>query len=383
MATIPDRLKSKVPPVNLRSRRRRIVLAAAVVLLAAGLARPLLRDHAFPSSEWSRGDPAEAGFDGAILQSLTDRIGGSGCIVHEGRMIHAWGNYTARGDIASAMKPLIGHFTLKAVEEGLIPSLDQPVADWVPELESLNPDLGYKDRKITFRHLLDQTSGYALAEPPGEAFAYNDLSSGLLLWTLVNRVYDCGYGGIKTELIQNRLGRWLQFEDSPTMMHERSWPGRLRISSRDLARFGHLYLNEGNWHGHAVLSSELVRRALNSPLPPRFPRTAGQEAEQLKKAHSLGGSSNMSGHGGWLSRFWWINQPNGEGELLFPAAPAGTFAAVGHGGKNALIVIPEYDLVVAWIGVFGANISTPFKKVGRWRVNEAIDELLKARREPS
>lgn len=354
---------------------------AATALLAAGLALPLRRDHAFPGAEWTWGDPAEAGFDGESLRTLSDRIGGSGCIVHNGRMIHAWGNYTSRGDVASAMKPVIAHFTLKAVEEGLIPSLDQPVAEWVPELRELNPGLGFKDRLITFRHLLDQTSGYALEEPPGRAFAYNDFSTGLLLWTLIERVYNCGYHGIERELIGDRLDRWLRFEDSPTMLHERSWPGRLRISARDLARFGLLYLKEGRWADQTALRPELARRALNSPLPPDLPRTGGEEAQYLAEIPSIGGNSDMAGHGGWLSRFWWVNRETPEGGYLFPDAPEGTFAAVGHGGKSALVVIPEHGLVAAWMGAFQGKPSTPFKKIGRWRVNEAIEELLKARRD--
>ena len=71
--------------------------------------------------------------------------------------------------------------TFKAIELGLIGSLDEPILRWAPEIGNLNADLGYKDRAITFRHLLNQTSGYGLAEKPGEAFAYNDFATGLLV----------------------------------------------------------------------------------------------------------------------------------------------------------------------------------------------------------
>ncbi len=66
--------------------------------------------------------------------------------------------------------------------------LDDRVLEWVPEIADLNEELGYKDREITFAHLLEQTSGYGLTERPGDAFAYNDYATGLLTLIVLNRI---------------------------------------------------------------------------------------------------------------------------------------------------------------------------------------------------
>ena len=82
-------------------------------------------------------------------------------------MIFTWGDVAFRGDVASSCKPIYAFLTFKAIELGLIGSLDEPILRWAPEIGNLNADLGYKDRAITLRHLLNQTSGYGLAEKPG------------------------------------------------------------------------------------------------------------------------------------------------------------------------------------------------------------------------
>ncbi len=68
--------------------------------------------------------------------------------------------------------------------------------------------------------------------------------------------------------------------------------------------------------------------------------------------------------------------------MLFPDAPIGTFAAIGHMGRFALIVIPAEDLIVVWTDAFTDEPLAPFFGRGRFRVNEAIAELLRARKRP-
>lgn len=362
--------------------RRGAVLFAALAAAALGAAAIVcrLRCGPVPQGDWRWTTPESAGFKAENLHAFADSLGGEGCIVYQGRMVHAWGKYTNRHDLASVAKPVYAHFALKALEEGLIESLDQTVVDWVPELTHLNPDLGYKDRGITFRHLLNQTSGYALREPPGVAFAYNDYQTGFLLWTLLRRVYACGYVAADRVLLGERLGDRIGFQDAPSMLHRRSHPGRIRMSARDLARFGLLYLRRGRWGRQTVLRKELVRLALNSPIPYGFPRTAGDNAQRIPNVLSIGGGRNEKGHAGAHSFFWWINRKTESGRRLLPDAPPRTFLASGYGGRNALVVIPELDLVIVWLDAFNSRHLSPFDTVGRRTVNRTLRTLLEQRR---
>ncbi len=352
----------------------------AIMVLAAGWGVWSLRDRGkFPKDHWSSMSPQAAGFDVDRLQRFSDRLGGAGCIVYDGRMAYTWGDVAKRYDVASAGKPFYTHFTLQAVDEGLLESLDEPVLGWVSELAGLNEELDFKDRDITFRHLLDQTSGYGLVEPPGAAFGYNDYQTGLLVWTLFRRVYACGFGAADRLLLHDRLGAYLQFEDQPTFQCPGAWPGRLVISARDFARFGHLYIMGGRWRGRTVLSNDLVQIALNSPLSITMPRTQGDPSERLHAPHSIGGGLDQKGHAGAHSFFWWLNHEAEDGRRLLPDATPQTFAAMGYGGKFMMIGMPEYRLVVVWMDAFAEETLSPFDTVGRFRVNEAIRELLAAR----
>lgn len=348
-------------------------------LLAAGFVLWRAREHRyFPDKSWHPVSSADIGFDTDRLRQFSNRIGGTGCIVYKGRIAYAWGDVSKRYDVASAGKPFYAHFTLAALDKGLLDSLDEPVVNWVPELDDLNEHLDFKDRAITFRHLLDQTSGYGLSESPGEAFGYNDYQTGLLVWTLFRRVYACGYGGAD-RLLHDLLGVHLQFEDDPTFQSPGSWPGRLSISARDMARFGYLYLMDGDWRGASVIDKALVNLTRSSPLPTAMPQTQGLPAERFHSAHSIGGGLHEKGHAGAHSFFWWLNRENSERQRLLPDATPQTFAAMGYGGKFMLIGMPEHRLVVVWMDAFQDDELSPFDNVGRHRVNDAIRELLAAK----
>jgi len=135
-----------------------------------------------PEDTWNHQDPVLAGFGLEALRELEDEVKGAGCVVYQGRMVYAWGPYDQRADVASLIKPIIVHMVLKAQEDGLIGHLDRPVAEHEPGLRHLNPKLGHKDRAITWRHMMTQTSGYGVKEAPGEAFDYSDKQMALL-WT--------------------------------------------------------------------------------------------------------------------------------------------------------------------------------------------------------
>jgi CubicO group peptidase (beta-lactamase class C family) len=327
----------------------------------------------FPRGEWTWKTPREAGFDERGLDSFARSTGGAGCIVRHGSMIYAWGNYKDRANIASAFKPIYTHLVYKAIEKGLIDGLDSPVSRHVPELKELNGPLGYKDRLITWRHLVTQTSCYGVSEQPGGAFDYNDYQTALLVDTLVYKVFGSDFTRADEEVLRPLLTGPIGCQDEPTIAGNwKTHDGRLRISARDFARFGLLYLAGGRFGEAQVVDPVLAAMALSTPLAPSLPRTGQAAADMLPDQRSIGGGMNMEDHMGCYSYFWWLNRKTADGRLFFPDAPPDTAAALGHGGEHALIVIPSLDLVVCWVVGLKNERLRNVSSSGRRAVNEAL-----------
>lgn len=105
--------------------------------------------------------------DPGPLREIADLLGGRGCVVKDGYVVKAWGDQSERSDWFSSAKPVLSTLLFRAITEGLVKSVDQPIADFGWPLQD-------KDRGITFRHLGAMTSGYRRPEGPGQAWAYND-----------------------------------------------------------------------------------------------------------------------------------------------------------------------------------------------------------------
>lgn len=308
----------------------------------------------FPAEHWQTRTPEDVGLDAAKLDAVRDFMGGRGCVVRHGYLVYEWGDIAKASDVASALKPWITHFLFVAVEEGLLPSVDARVAEYAPCLSDLNAALDHKDRKMTFRHMANQTSCYGVREDPGTAYDYNDWQMALLWDTLLLKVYGATMETADETVLHPRLTDTIQCEDNPSFLAfgpgDRA--GRVAVSPRDFARFGLLYLNGGNWKGDRLISKEHVAQITASPVPNGIPRTAGEEAEMCPGQRTIGSQrvpDNQASHEGSYSWLWWINGVNGEGERLWTDAPHDIFAALGHkNGMRGMAVFPSLDMIVSW-----------------------------------
>ncbi|MFO0909687.1 MAG: hypothetical protein U0794_15300 [Isosphaeraceae bacterium] len=221
----------------------------------------------FPGKTWEARTPEAVGLDPAALDGLRSAFGGRGCVIRHGRLGFQWGNIAQRADVASAVKPVFAHFLLRALQEKRIDSLDTPVVRFEPRLADLNPELGHKDRSITFRQMIFQTSCYGVSEAPGTAFDYNDWQMALLADTLFLKVYASTYERLDQEVVGSRLFDAIGCEDQPGFRAPggRGSVGRLAISVRDFARFGWLYRNEGRWNGKEILRPDLAQDGRHQP----------------------------------------------------------------------------------------------------------------------
>jgi CubicO group peptidase (beta-lactamase class C family) len=318
--------------------------------------------------------PEDVGLAAGRLKAFSDYAGGFGCVVRHGYMVYTWGDPSRRMDVASAAKPVYAHFLFKAVEDGRVAGVDEAVATWEPRLKLINKDLGYKDSRITWRHMANQISCYGLVEEPGTAYAYNDWQMALLWDTLFTKVYGAAYATVDAQVLHPLLTDLIGCQDNPTFLafgvNDR--PGRLAISPRDFARFGLLYLRGGRWGDLQLISPEQARIAVTDPVPNSIPRAGNVAAPMIPGQRTIGSQvipDNQSDHMGSHSWLWWTNGEDRTGLRHWSHAPVDTYGCFGHGGRRAMAVLPGLDLIVSW---------NDTRIDGRDMENEAFRLLLEA-----
>lgn len=282
----------------------------------------------------------------------------SGMIIKDGYLVASWGD-TKRVDMTfSVTKSYLSTMAGLAVDNQLIANVDDAMSNYIWDG---NFD-GRHNSKITWRHLLTQSSDWSgtlwdsndwadrppkngdiddwknrtYAEP-GTVFEYNDVRVNLLAYSLLN-VWRKPLPVVLKEKIMDPIGasttwRWFGYDDSFTLIDGLKMQsvsggghsgGGLFISTEDHARFGLLFLREGNWNGQQLISKDWIKKATQ-------PSIAERE----------------------YGFMWWLN-PDGDGRLSNLSKNA--YYAAGFGG-NYIIVEPNHDLVIVarWLEPSKAN----------------------------
>lgn len=311
---------------------------AAGVLLCWTPGLETARGQAFPGVAWEFKTPAEVGMDSAKLDQIAGTIGGNGCIVRHGYMVKTWGSQSTKGDWASASKPVISTLLFFAIEEDRISSVDGLVANWGWSLST-------KDQPMTFRHMANMVGNYTRAEAPGAAWAYNDYNIQLYVKTLFDRVY--GQSANTVALDASRLGA-LQFQDGSLIASN----NRLSTSVRDFARIGWFWANKGYWNGTQLLPQQYFDDYMKPQVSSSLPKTtAADPAGDYLGIASYGGGSDQTPYGPGIYGFnWWFNATGAlhPTSITWPDAPADTFQANGHWGREVVTVIPGLGIVMAY-----------------------------------
>jgi len=310
---------------------------------------------AFPGASWDVRDPAQLGLDAGVLDNFAAATGGGrGCVFRYGYAATCWGNPAEGFEWASASKTVWSTFLLFAVAEGRLADVDALIADW-------DWPLAPEDQTMTFRHLANQVSGYALPEAPGAAWGYNDFAIKLYARTLFERVFAGEGDPNQVAANPGRFGP-LTFEDGPFFTMIKGAP-RVGTSPRDFARFGWLWANYGRWGETSLIPASLIQMALEPGVPGNLPRTAGGAANDYLNVGTAGGGVDQTPLGPGVYAFnWWLN----PGGATWPSAPEDTFQANGHWNGEVLTVIPSLGIVAAWKGKSGDDAN----------FNVAMDGLL-------
>jgi CubicO group peptidase (beta-lactamase class C family) len=235
-------------------------------------------------------------------------------------------------------------------------SLGTRAMDLEPALSELYPD-------VTLRDFTTMTSGYDAAgrnrwgaasqdwsatpyvpgqplSAPGTKFAYWD-EAQMMFGRLLTRAAKRDLLDLLGERVFRQIG--LSVADWTTEGEVDGLPIRngctgLQLNALNLARFGHLFLNEGRWAGRQIIASEWVHAA-----------TRAQVSSNLPVADTDRRDAVGSGVYGFN---WWVNGRGADGTRLLPDAPPGTYYAAGL-NHNLCVVIPEWDMVIVRMGVDG------------------------------
>jgi CubicO group peptidase (beta-lactamase class C family) len=281
-------------------------------------------------------DPDELGWTEEALGRLSEDVGGDGCVVRSGYLVGCWGDPEREHDWGSAGKPLQTTLLFHAMAGGFVESLQIPISIFEWGVEGA-------DTAITLTHLANMTSGYGRLEEPGGAFAYNDVAIGLYGETL-ERIFKADL-----DAVARRLFLPLHLTDR-TLLESRGGFG-LQSSVADAARIGLLWLHRGQWNGTEVIPRFLFDAHLRAYLPEDHPLSRAPATDYLDVGTFGGGTHQVDFGPGVYGFTWWFNlpYPAASREVAWPEVPPDLFMAVGHWGREMILMVPSWDLVVAWV----------------------------------
>jgi CubicO group peptidase (beta-lactamase class C family) len=298
------------------------VLLFAAVACAVACRRPPAVPYEIPPAiddGWATESLDRVGIDRARLETMTGWVRATPALnVHavlierDGRLVYEEyfsGTDERRGrpagvvaftremkhDIRSVTKSVISALVGIAAASGAIRSLDTPLLDYFPEYSDLQVP---ERRQLTIRHALTMSGGFdwnenmSYADPKNDETAM-DRSADPLRYVLDRRLiampgtswhYNGGTTQVVAAIVQRATKQPLVDYTRATLfaplgITDFEWLGRLaglpsaasglRLRPRDLAKFGSLYIHDGQWNGHQVVPrgwiDESTRRQIAFP----------------------------------------------------------------------------------------------------------------------
>ena len=265
---------------------RRCVAAA---LLLAGVASPASssgRSSPRSTQHWATATPEEMGLSSEVLAQLVD-FGAAAqmdslLVVRHGRIVaevyYAPFKADQRHRLNSATKGVTAALVGAAIQAGRLEGTNRPATAFFPGDAAAFADA--RKREIRVQHLLDMTSGldwdepltgkaasaiemertrdwvrYVLDRPmkqaPGVAFNYNSGNSQLLS-AIVKRATGLRAEKFAVESLFQPMGIVdFDWNVDPTGLSTGGFG--LQMTTRDMAKLGSLYLQDGMWNGQRLL----------------------------------------------------------------------------------------------------------------------------------
>jgi len=303
-------------------------------------------------ADWMVSTPAEQGLDPMLVAELyhnaaeLETLYGllvikNGHLIAEGYFNE--GSVDKKALLQSATKSYYSALVGIALDQGCLSSVDQKMMEFFPDFADQIDDP--RKEQITIQHLLQLRAGFPgeesdpalweaflkggtattagrllrliaefpLTSDPGTEFQYSNVSSHLL-GVIVARACDMDLKSYGQEylfsLIDSEVGDvWGQDRDG-------YYYPNFFFTTRDAAKFGLLYLNDGEYEGIQVISSDWVHDSL---------QTYSQDAyNNVSRFRDIG-----------YGYQWW-SASVGDHRINF---------AWGHGGQ-LIVLLDEFDMVI-------------------------------------
>ncbi|MFZ5756547.1 MAG: serine hydrolase domain-containing protein [Pseudomonadota bacterium] len=305
--------------------------------------------YTFPRAESAL--PAQYGFEGRqhALDEFLERSDTTGLLVlRNGVLVHE--QYRLGADAStrftswSLAKSVVAALVGIAVQEGAIRSLDDRVVDYLPgwagtawaevrihDLLRMASGIAFEERYDTHfsdiqqvfhqTYLLERPIGdvvRALGDrppeaPPGTQFHYISVNTQVLA-----EVLRAATGRLLVDYAREKLWQPLGMQDTALWNLDGGEPGAtevayccLNTTLRDYAKFGQLFLQQGQWQGRQLLPPDWVRESTRRPEPWLQPGVA--QPERGYGYHwwiPPGADGEYFANGIWGQSIW-VDEPRG------------------------------------------------------------------------
>jgi CubicO group peptidase (beta-lactamase class C family) len=327
-------------------------------------ADPSVANMVFPDRDWEEATPESHQIDSdALARAVNYLKSNSGhdsvreiVILRRGRLIWKGDNIDKVHGVWSCTKTFTGTVLGLLIQDGKC-TLESRAGEFVPELREHFPE-------VRLRHFATMTSGYrAVGDEPIRDYAHGPsrtpfepsplplFSPGThyAYWDSAMNTFALVLTRIAGEPLEAFFKRRIA---DPIGMDPEGWEWNdwtlsdgtvvnggagnnskyIQISARQMARFGHLFLNHGQWNGGQLVSPQWVAAATSAQVPRTLPL-----------GHEIDGR-------GIYGFNWWTNEVGADGKRRWPDAPADMFVATGW-NNNRLYVIPKWQMVVVRLGL--------------------------------
>ncbi len=296
---------------------------------------------AFPAKEWTKvNDPEALGWSASKLEEsrkyAEDIKSKSVMVIDGGRLIAAWGETSQVYYVASIRKSYLSVLYDFAVNDRISPSAT--LADY--GITDKNPPLNDRELRATVRDLLTSSSGVyhhsaasdnndlpaRNSSTPGDTFYYNNWDFNAL-GTIFNKRTGTNLFDIFNQRVAAPIGmqdfNWQQngrYDYSDVSEHPAY---HFDMTTRDMARFGLLLMNSGNWNGQQLISPTWIQESTSA---------------RIAVPESYGGGS--------YGYMWWVHD---GGTLSTIGLSKKAYSAQGN-WSQLILIDPEKRLVIVHRG---------------------------------
>jgi len=254
-------------------------IAFGLVLALFCMVGSVLR--AEPGKDWQAVDPASSGWSVDKLETargLAQQLGSTGVfIVRDGLLVARWGDVERKVNVASVRKSLLNALYGIAVGEGRI-DINATLAQL--KIDDRAPSLTDIEKQATIRDLLMARSGIyhpAASETaamkrnrpergshaPGTFWFYNNWDFNTLGAIYRQQTGEDIFASFATRIAEPigmqdfsaGDGRYIFDPASDIPAYQ------FRLSARDMARFGLLFLQQGQWLGRKIVPADWVKQS--------------------------------------------------------------------------------------------------------------------------